>query len=199
MRSIRWVGAIAFTGMLLGSIAWRLAVLDSEHRSVSVTHNHAPTPQMPDKIAPSHGAKGGASRLEDGRVETGSSRPREADSADIPTLGDSRREADRVTGLVGEDLENFNRAFMRGLQSYGPVFGAVDVMDAHNEIRARYAQVAEQLLGPERGHAYMEALFGAADRRSQRFAEEVQAGKPLEEAARAAGIDGDDAEVARKR
>ena len=64
-----------------------------------------------------------------------------------------------VTGLDGEDLENFHEAFMRGLQSYPTLLG-MNPVDATVELRARYEQVAEELLGPERGRAYVAAFLG---------------------------------------
>jgi hypothetical protein len=103
-------------------------------------------------------------------------------------LGENLRLADETTGFKGEDLDNFHEAFMSGLQSFGPVLGAVEIGQAGEEIRARYAVVAEELLGPDKAEAYIAELFDGDAERSRRFLEEYVKGATADEALRAGGI-----------
>lgn len=142
------------------------------------------------------------------RVSEGSDKPdpdrSSLPSGPMPPSSEFLRRADESTGLEGEALQKFHQDFMRGLASFGPmpkVLSREDRENHRNENRARAYSVAEDLLGPERGQAYVDALFPEETderrrlqiERGRRYTEAIEAGKTPEEAARAAGIIDDDA------
>jgi hypothetical protein len=122
----------------------------------------------------------------------------------LPSASEMLRRANEATGLEGEALKKFHQDFMRGLTSFGPLpkpFSREDREDRRNDERARAYVVAEELLGAERGAAFVDALFGEdtdeerrlKTERGRRYMEAVNSGLDPEEAARAVGIIEDDA------
>jgi hypothetical protein len=103
-------------------------------------------------------------------------------------IAETIQRADEATGLEGEDPDRFHRDMIRELAKFGPIRGSVALEDTANEMVARYATAAEQLLGPELGQAYLEPLLSASDEQGRLYVQKRMEGHSQEEAAEAAGM-----------